>query len=134
MRDHRKLRAFVLADKLVLSVYKCTAHFPKTETCGLISQLRRAAVSVASNIVEDSARPGIPDYVRFLGFAFASLREVDYQLSISHRLGILPTSDYAPAHELASETCKVLHGLILSLDQSPNGIARLKQMSHGLVS
>ncbi|OIP34841.1 MAG: four helix bundle protein [Deltaproteobacteria bacterium CG2_30_63_29] len=129
MRDHRKLRAFVLADALVLSIYKCTAQFPKSEMFGLTSQLRRAAVSVASNIVEGSARPGIEDYVRFLGFAYASLREVEYQLSISQRLGFLPAQDYEPMGKLAAETCKVLHGLILSLDHTPNGVARFKRMS-----
>ena len=65
MRDHTKLRAFELADEVALLTYKHTAGFPKTEQFGLTSQMRRAAVSVPSNIVEGCARDSSADYVRF---------------------------------------------------------------------
>ena len=86
MRDHRKLRAFELADELVIAIYRATKLFSKEELFGLTSQLRRAAVSIASNIVEGSARNSLADYTRFLDMAFASTREVEYQISIAGRL------------------------------------------------
>ena len=93
MRDHTRLRAFELADEVVLLVYRTTAGFPTEELFGLTSQLRRAAVSVPSNIVEGCARDSEADYLRFLNIAFGSLRELHYQLDLSKRLGFLPNED-----------------------------------------
>jgi len=82
MRDHRKLKAFALADKLVEEVYKRTSTFPKSETYGLLSQIRRAAVSVPTNIVEGCARKTHAEYAHFINQAFGSLREVGYLLDL----------------------------------------------------
>ena len=78
MRDHTKLRAFELADAVAMLVYRVTAGFPKEEVFGLTSQIRRAAVSVPSNIVEGCARDSQADYLRFLNIAFGSLRELNF--------------------------------------------------------
>jgi four helix bundle protein len=115
MRDHRKLRAFELADQLVLSIYKGTKSFPREEQFGLTSQLRRAAVSIASNIVEGCARNSQADYVRFLDMAFGSVREVEYQLTIASRLGYLPSETGQQLASQADETARVLAGLLRSL-------------------
>lgn len=113
MRDHTKLRAFELADQVALAIYKCTATFPREEQFGLTSQMRRAAVSVPSNIVEGCARDTGADYVRFLDIAFGSLRELDYQVSLAYRLGYV--SDFEPLSAILTETSKVLAALIRSL-------------------
>jgi len=70
MRDHTKLRAFELADELALLVYQVTARFPREELYALTAQMRRAAVSVPSNIVEGCARDNQADYLRFLYYSF----------------------------------------------------------------
>ena len=93
MRDHRQLRAFQLADELVLVVYKVTRSFPSDELYGLRSQIRRSAVSVPSNIVEGCTRDGEKEFVRFLDIAFGSLRELSYQLDLSRRLGFIVDGD-----------------------------------------
>jgi four helix bundle protein len=115
MRDHTKLRAFELADELAMRVYRATAGFPKAEQYGLTAQIRRAAVSVASNIVEGCARSTEAEYLRFLDIAFGSVRELEYQLSLSSRLGYLPPGAHAELRARTVETAKVLGGLIRSL-------------------
>ncbi len=115
MRDHTKLRAFELADELVVSVYRITSGFPKEELYGLTSQIRRATVSVPSNIVEGCARDSQSDYLRFLYIAFGSLRELHYQLNLSKRLGFLRNEDSSSIEPKIIETEKVLNGLIQSL-------------------
>jgi len=115
MRDYTKLAAFHKADGLVLAVYQVTRKLPRDERFGLISQMRRAAVSVASNIVEGCTRETETDYLHFLNMAFGSLRELSYQLSLSFRLGFLPQDTYEPVRRQADECSKVLAALIRSL-------------------
>ena len=115
MRDHTKLKAFELADEVVLLIYLITRNFPKEELYGLSSQMRRAAVSVPSNIVEGCARESQAEYLRFLEIAFGSLRELHYQLGLSKRLGYSDERDIQGCESKIVETEKVLSGLLRSM-------------------
>ncbi|MBN1336263.1 MAG: four helix bundle protein [Deltaproteobacteria bacterium] len=115
MRDHAKLRAFELADRLALAVYEHTHGFPRDEMFGLTAQLRRAVVSIPSNIVEGCARSSEAEYLHFLDIAFASAREVEYQLSLAARLGYLDAGLHSELSALCIETGKVIAGLLRAL-------------------
>ena len=114
MRDHTKLKAFKLADDLAVQIYKVTKNFPKEEIYGLTSQMRRAVVSVPSNIVEGSARESQAEYLRFLEISFASLGEMDYQFSLAVRLNYVKDLEIKPTELKITETEKVLSALIRS--------------------
>ena len=115
MRDHNKLRAFELADEIAVLTYRITKDFPKEEIYGLSSQMRRAAVSIPSNIVEGCARESQVEYLRFLEIAFGSLRELHYQFGLSRRLGYLSDSGFSECNLNLIETEKVLAALLRSL-------------------
>jgi four helix bundle protein len=115
MRDPKKLSAFQLADQLAIAVYKHTAGMPPDERFGLTLQIRRAAVSVPSNIVEGCARNSESDYLRFSDMALASACELEYQLSLALRLGFLRQEQHAPIVDLAAQTAKTLTALIRAL-------------------
>jgi four helix bundle protein len=118
MRDHNKLKAFQLADELAVVIYRLTLGFPKEETFGLTSQMRRCAVSVSSNIVEGSARESQTEYLRFLEIAFSSLRELHYQFGLANRLGYIKETDFNETEIQLNETGKVLSALIRAIRKS----------------
>lgn len=115
MRDHTKLRAFELADEIAVLIYRITRDFPREEVYGLTSQMRRAAVSVPSNIVEGCARESQVEYVRFLEIAFGSLRELHYQFDLAVRLMFIEAEMGTKYTTKFLETEKVLGSLIRSL-------------------
>ena len=115
MRDHRKLKAFELANDLVFAVCKATRAFPKEEIFGLTSQMRRAAVSVPANIVEGCARQTLKEYRNFLSISFGSLRELGYYIELSHQLSYLPQQKNSDLKNLYEQTTRVLSGLVESL-------------------
>ena len=111
MRDYRKLRAFQLANDVVLKVYKETTGFPKTEQYGLVSQMRRAAISVPSNIVEGSCRSSQADFMRFLDIALGSAKELQYQISISIQLEYMDAKQGYSLEKACEEVSRTLIGL-----------------------
>jgi len=111
MRDHRRLKVFDMAHRLVLHVYTATEKFPSKEQFGLTSQIRRSAVSVPSNVVEGCAR-GQGDYKRFLSIAYGSSAELEYQLELSKDLGYL---DQPELHEEARALSCALKALVQSV-------------------
>ena len=103
---------------LALCVYEVTREFPKEEMFGLISQLRRVAVSVVSNIAEGKGRSTERDLVRFLFIARGSLFEIEAQIALAERLSYIKQAQAARIFGLTSETGKIINGLIHSFDPS----------------
>jgi four helix bundle protein len=118
-RDHRKLRVFTLADDLVPEVYRITAGFPAAERFGLQLQLRRAAVSSATNIVEGCARQTTREYANFLNIATGSSAEALYLLDLSVRLGFLRAEPCGDVLARCTELVKGLKALVNSLADRP---------------
>lgn len=108
-RDHRKLRVFVQADALVMQVYRATEGFPVDERHGLVSQLRRASVSVAANLVEGSARRTTAEYRHFINLALGSAAEATYLIELATRLGYVAGED---AESLIAQSAKLVSGLV----------------------
>ncbi|MFV0571508.1 MAG: four helix bundle protein [Xanthomarina gelatinilytica] len=93
IRSHKDLKVWQESMDFVVMIYEITAQFPSNETFGLISQLRRASVSIPSNIAEGAGRKGAKEFSRFLYIALGSLSEVETQLEIALRLQYLKNVD-----------------------------------------
>lgn len=116
MKSIEDLDVFKKAHKLTLEIYKITSSYPKDEIYGLISQMRRAAVSINSNLMEGGARLGKAELKQFIGIARGSATELKYQLFLSGELNYIDkkTSDKF-AGEI-NEIVKMLSGLIKSVE------------------
>ena len=116
-KSYRDLVAWQKAMDLVTAVYQITASFPKEELYGLISQLRRAAVSVPSNIAEGQGRRGRAEFRHFLRQASGSLMELETQMMISERLGYISSESASNVLQGSAEVGRILNGLIASLER-----------------
>jgi four helix bundle protein len=115
VRSYRDLVVWKKSMVLVLDVYRCTQAFPRTETYGLMAQLRRAAVSVPSNIAEGQSRMSTGEFRQFLGHARGSLMEVETQLLIARELGYLGAEESDKLLQTSAEVGRMLNGLLNSL-------------------
>ena len=111
MTDFKQLKVWQKAHELTLEVYRITAKFPQSELYGLVSQMRRCAVSIGSNIAEGRGRDGDPDFQRFLGISIGSAAELEYQLLLSKDLGFLPEQQYLPLCVALAEIGRMLVAL-----------------------
>jgi four helix bundle protein len=114
VRSYRDLAVWKKSMALALDVYRHTQPFPKIETYGLTSQLRRAAVSIPSNIAEGQARLSTGEFRQFLGNARGSLMEVETQILIARDLGYLPHRESENLLNAAAEVGRILNGLLAS--------------------
>src|SRR5262249_40136600 len=103
------------AMELAATIYRITDRFPSREQFGLTMQLRRAAVSIPSNIAEGEGRGSKADFVRFLNIAHGSLREAETQVLLATKLGFLTTERTGEPMNLAAEVGRLIQGLIKSL-------------------
>lgn len=112
---YKDLDVYKKSIDFVVDIYKTTESFPESEKFGLISQLRRAAVSLPSNLAEGSGRNGRKELINFLHIARGSLFEIGTQLEISHRLGFLSQENYAKLEERRATIQRMMNALISSL-------------------
>jgi four helix bundle protein len=116
-RDHRKLRVFHDARRLALAIYKHTKNFPKEEWYGLRVQIRKASVSIPTNIVEGSARRSTREYLNFLNIARASGAEVAYLVHLTFELEMMTKSSFAVLDQLCQQLVPQLEALVESVSQ-----------------
>lgn len=112
-QHYRELIGWQKAMALVTHIYEITKRFPDEERYGLVSQMRRCAVSIPSNIAEGQARNTTGEFKQFIGVARGSIAELTTQILISEQLGILP--DAKKTVEMAEEVGRILTGLSQSL-------------------
>ncbi|MGH8183094.1 MAG: four helix bundle protein [Rhodanobacteraceae bacterium] len=116
IRSYRDLLAWQKSAALVEGIHKVTAGLPAEERYGLMSQLRRAAVSIPSNIAEGHGRETTREFTRFISIARGSLAELETQLEIVSRLGMLPSEPLLSLIDACDELGRILRGLRKSLD------------------
>jgi four helix bundle protein len=110
-KPHKRLLAWQRSMDLVVLIYELTRNFPREEIYGLTSQLRRAAVSVPSNISEGAAGRSTEQFKSFPGIAIGSLNEVSTQLEIAHRIGYLDLAAHDRAQGAVDECSALTYGL-----------------------
>lgn len=116
--SYKELTVWQRAMELAQEIYRVTSLFPKSEQYGIISQMRRAAVSIPSNIAEGRQRNTRKDFRQFIVIAYGSAGELETQIELSKRLCFCDLKNFEKADILLSETLKMLNKMISSLKQA----------------
>jgi four helix bundle protein len=119
MQSYKDLIVYQKAYKLALETYQVTKSYPKEEVYGLVSQMRRSAVSIPCNTSEGYRRGHRKEYIQFLYMAHGSCAELETLLSLSHDLKLISKDIFDKLYELQEEVSKLLRSLISSLSRSP---------------
>ena len=120
LHSYKDLIVWQRSMDLVLAVYMSTSQLPTDERFGLISQIRRAAVSIPSNIAEGRTRGSRKEFVQFVRIAFASCAELETQILIAQKLSSLGKIDYTKTLGLLTEVSKMLRSMIIKLEPQRN--------------
>ena len=111
MADFRQLKVWQKAHEVTLDIYRITQQFPKTEVYGLTSQMRRASISIGSNIAEGRGRDGDAEFGRFIQIACGSAAELEYQLLVARDLGYVAETEFAKLNTRLAEVGRMLVSL-----------------------
>ena len=116
MKDFRDLKVWERAHRLTLRVYKVSAHFPREELFGLISQMRRCSASIGANIAEGCGKRGNNEFQRFLQIASGSASELEYYLLLAPDLNFLTDTDYRELNDELSTLRRMLTSLLQKIE------------------
>lgn len=117
MRNYKNIEIYQVAEEFVIEIYRLLKSFPKDELYSIVSQLRRASISITSNIAEGASRQHKKEYLNFLYISRGSVAEVESLLSISKRLDYLKEEDYERIKHLLNNLAKGLFYLIKSVEK-----------------
>lgn len=117
IKSYKELIVWQKAIKLVKEVFILTDKFPKSELYGLISQMRRAAVAIPSNIAEGYGRKSSKEYAQFYSIAYGSALELETQIIISKELGFTSIENFDKVDSLLEEVCRMLNSMISTMKQ-----------------
>jgi four helix bundle protein len=115
MHNYKELKVWLKARELVKFIYKLTTKFPKEEIYGLTSQMRRAVISISSNIAEGSGFSSNKEFNRFLEISYSSASELETQIILSFDLDFISEIEFNEGNERINEVQKMLKGLMISL-------------------
>jgi len=119
LNSYKELTVWQKSVELVAEIYRLTEFFPKTEICGLTNQMRRASVSIPSNIAEGYTRKHRQEYSQFLRIAFGSGAELETQITIAKKLNFASQEKFKKSDELLEEVMKMINKMTASLSSRP---------------